>query len=264
MDACSALTEVSETSVPSPCSGAQRCLDQKPQPGFGLGAVGVGPELEPALRAQRVQAVSSLGPPDSNLGLHSPSRALIEPLYSQQDEVMRHEMCPLGKIKPSKLAKSFGAIKENGLAACCSQRGFMLMSPHDAVYRETSEPGSPRPSGSLPDTNQLSGGRHPLTGAAGLGRHRCSRNVSQVWPPRPQRDGWALSSVWPVAAPAEGRLWFRAWVSLGCPWALGRWARLGHVPTPWAQQPVNGKAFWDCRVVCALSRGPLQDSQTGV
>lgn len=39
VDAGSALTEVSETSVPSPCSGAQQCLDQKPQPGFGLGAV---------------------------------------------------------------------------------------------------------------------------------------------------------------------------------------------------------------------------------
>ena len=39
MDACSALTEVSETSIPHPCSGAQQCLGQKPQPGFGLGAV---------------------------------------------------------------------------------------------------------------------------------------------------------------------------------------------------------------------------------
>lgn len=55
-------------------------------------------------------------------------------------------------------------------------------------------------------------------------------------------DGPALSSVWPVVAPTEGRLWFRAWVSLGCPWALGRWAGLGHVPTSWAQQSVNGKA----------------------
>lgn len=55
MDSCSALTEVTETSVPSPCSGAQQCLDQKPQPGFGPGWVGRGPELEPAPRAQHVR-----------------------------------------------------------------------------------------------------------------------------------------------------------------------------------------------------------------
>ena len=57
-----------------------------------------------------------------------------------------------------------------------------------------------------------------------LGVRRCSHDVSQVWPPRPQRDGWASSSVWPVVASAEGRLLFRAWVSLGCPW-------------PWATGP---------------------------
>lgn len=60
VDACSALTEVSETSVPSPALGPSGVWT-KPQPGFGLGAVGVGPELEPALQAQRVQAVSSWG-----------------------------------------------------------------------------------------------------------------------------------------------------------------------------------------------------------
>ncbi|KAI4567620.1 hypothetical protein MJT46_008833 [Ovis ammon polii x Ovis aries] len=183
-----------------------------------------------------------MGPRPPNLRYSRPQK---------QDEVMRHEMCPLGKIKPSKLAKSFGAIKENGLAACCSQRGFMLMSPHDAVYRETSEPGSPRPSGSLPDTNQLSGGRRPLTGAAGLGRHCCSRNVSQG----PVRPGGSNG-------PLDRRL--RPWGPPSPPWAQFRLLIRGHQviggergPFPFPMCSVRGpcQPFAERTLRCSPARG---------
>ena len=67
----------------------------------------------------------------------------------------------------------------------------------------------------------------------------------------PSGDGRALSSVWLVAAPAEGRLQFRAWVSQDYPWALSCWAGLGHVPSSWAQQSISGKTLWDRRALCA-------------
>lgn len=135
---------------------------------------------------------------------------------------MRHEMCPLGKIKPSKLAKSFGAIKENGLAACCSQRGFMLMSPHDAVYRETSEPGSPpvQVGPCQTQTSAPSGGRRPRQELQDLGVTAAAwRLPGMASKPSAGRLGIVLyCGPW---RPLLRRLWFRAWINLGCPWALG-------------------------------------------